>query len=96
MIKNKKASGRRWEEGKGILRAHYCFPSLNALRLKEESADERGFSLDKKRQSNSFSGWLWKEYRKEAIHDSDKTQHDICRDGPTAKQLSSYCVYLIQ
>ena len=50
MIKNKKASGRRWEEGKGILRAHYCFPSSNALRLKEESANERGFSLDKKRQ----------------------------------------------
>ena len=88
MIKNKKASGRQWEEVKGILRANYCFPSSNALRLKEESADER--------QSNSFSGWLWKEYRKEAIHDSDKTQHDICRDGPTAKQLSSYCVYLIQ
>ena len=51
MIKNKKASGRRWEEGKGILRAHYCFPSSNALRLKEESANaKRGFSLDKKRQ----------------------------------------------
>ena len=50
MIKNKKASGRRWEEGKGILRAYYCFPSSNVLRLKEESADERGFSLDKKRQ----------------------------------------------
>ena len=50
MIKNKKVSGRQWEEGKGIPRAHYCSLSSNALRLKEESADERGFSLDKKRQ----------------------------------------------
>ena len=100
MIKNKKASGRRWEEGKGILRPHYCSLSSNALRLKEESADERGFSLDKKdkfSKTKKFILWLvWQEYRKEAIHDSDIPQHDISKYSPTAKQLSSYCVYLIQ